>query len=96
MLLVCAFIYLTAAAEEVCANGFPTDVREEVCANPCCGNLLRGGICPLGTDLLRVLYSQPTLFGETRFLAFRTDAFATCRPNGRQGIDYGFDYYLVR
>ena len=95
VLLVSAFAYLTATAEEVCAFGYLTAAQEEVCTSPGRGSLLRSDIYLLWSDLVRVPYNLPTQLAETSFFPFRTDLFATYRPYDLHGIDYGFDYQLA-
>ena len=95
VLVVGAFAYLTATAEEVCAFGYLTAAPAEGCANLGRGSLLRSDIYLLWTDLLRVSYELPTQLDETLFFEFRNDLFATYRPYDLHGIDYGFDYQLA-
>ena len=95
VLLVSAFAYVTATAEEVCAFGYFTAKPVEGCANLGRGSLLRSDIYLLWTDLIRVPYTLPTQLDETSFITFRTDLFATYSPYDLHGIDYGFDYQLA-
>lgn len=95
VLLVSAFAYLTATAEEVCAFGYLSATPEAGCQNLGRGSLLRSDIYLLWTDLLRVRYELPTGLDETSFHAFRNDLFATYRPYDLHGTDYGFDYQLA-
>ena len=95
VLLVSAFAYLTATAEEVCAFGYLTASPEVVCENLGRGSLLRSDIYLLWTDLLRVRFELPTQLDESSFFTFRSDLFATYRPYDLHGIDYGFDYQLA-
>ncbi len=53
VMLVSAFAYLTATAEEVCAFGYFTAVPEDGCANLGHGSLLRDDTYLLWTDLVR-------------------------------------------
>ena len=95
VLLVSAFAYLTATAEEVCAFGYLSATPEAGCQSLGRGSLLRSDIYLLWTDLLRVRYELPTGLDETSFHAFRNDLFATFRPFDLHGTDYGFDYQLA-
>jgi len=95
VLLVSAFAYLTATAEEVCAFGYLSATPEAGCQSPGRGSLLRSDIYLLWTDLMRVRYELPTELDETSFHAFRNDLFATYRPYDLHGTDYGFDYELA-
>ena len=95
VLLVSAFAYLTATAEEVCAFGYLSATPEAGCQSPGRGSLLRSDIYLLWTDLMRVRYELPTELDETSFHAFRNDLFATYRPYDLHGTDYGFDYQLA-
>ena len=95
VLLVSAFAYLTATAEEVCAFGYLTASPEVGCENLGRGSLLRSDIYLLWTDLLRVRFELPTQLDESSFFTFRSDLFATYRPYDLHGIDYGFDYQLA-
>lgn len=95
VLVVSAFAYLTAAAEEVCAFGYLTATPENGCADLGRGSLLRSDIYLLWTDLVRVRYELPAQLDEASFFAFRNDLFTTFRPYDLHGIDYGFDYQLA-
>ena len=95
VMLVSAFAYLTATAEEVCAFGYFTTIPEDGCANHGRGSLLRSDIYLLWTDLLRVQYNLPTRLDDVSFFAFRADLFAAYSPYDLHGIDYGFDYQLA-
>ena len=95
VVLVSAFAYLTATAEEVCAFGYFTTVAEDGCANQGRGSLLRSEIYLLWTDLLHVQYSLPARLDDASFLTFRGDLFAAYRPYDMHGTDSGFDYQLA-
>ena len=95
VLLVSAFAYLTATAEEVCAFGYLSATPEAGCESLGRGSLLRSDIYLLWTDLMRVPYELPTGLDETSFTRFATTSLRRFVLSTFTGTDYGFDYQLA-